>query len=194
MEVTSQRRCAAALCNLACAPGNIARMVEVSRRPLCKKTYFCRSLCKNRNNDDKASEGYMKVSCVASCQRCSSRPLSLQTADWIAGQPFGSAEVAVVQTSLHRIVYQNVNHIMAIAPDKVKHGIIRCVPTERARPLSATSQALWTTSTEWSRLLFYNGASKLLRSVHENRNVNDSSSYGIVIGSCQNAVPSALSL
>lgn len=29
VQVTSQRRCAAALCNLACAPANIARMVEV---------------------------------------------------------------------------------------------------------------------------------------------------------------------
>lgn len=29
VEMASQRRCAAALCNLACAPANIARMVEV---------------------------------------------------------------------------------------------------------------------------------------------------------------------
>ena len=29
VEVELQRRCAAALCNLACTPANIARMVEV---------------------------------------------------------------------------------------------------------------------------------------------------------------------
>lgn len=32
VQVASQRRCAAALCNFACAPANIARMVEVFRK------------------------------------------------------------------------------------------------------------------------------------------------------------------
>lgn len=35
LDMASQRRCAAALCNLACAPANVPRMVEVCNVALC---------------------------------------------------------------------------------------------------------------------------------------------------------------
>lgn len=44
VEVALQRRCAAALCNLACTPANITRMVEVGDQSTIahKRDQYCR--------------------------------------------------------------------------------------------------------------------------------------------------------